>query len=228
MKTKIFVAFLTLFIFALFTGFNIFQIDKIDKIAITGYFINPNQYISFFNQSSKRFTLEEIEQKIEENQQTIANLLLSGVAFTHRRSMRSKGFETSTEFKKEFIKYRLEPYSISSENGFYIEKTSLITINDYIKNRVKRYTGVNGYLVQGEASFYFFDRISTLDTITNDILFEAAKDCILNAAIKAFGSNYIFEINGYFLLVEQPFFRFNNSIIYSRIKGYVIFYSFTR
>jgi len=230
MKIKICIfLFFSLMLFSIFFSFNIFQIDKLDKIPVTGYFINPNQYLSFFSdKANKTYTNEEIEKKIEENQQIIANLLLNGISFTHRRSLRSKGFEVSTEFKKEFIKYDLIPYSISSENGYYISKTSLITITDYIRNKVKRVTEVNGNLIQGEASFSFFDKINSIDSITEDVLFEAVKDCIINAVIKSYGNNYIFEINGYFNLVEMPQYRFSSSIIYVRIKGYVIFYSVTR
>jgi hypothetical protein len=83
-------------------------------------------------------------------------------------------------------------------------------------------------LIQGEASFSFFDKINSIDRITEDVLFEAVKDCIINAVIKSYGNNYIFEINGYFNLVEMPQYRFSSSIIYVRIKGYVIFYSVTR
>ena len=220
---------LSLILFSIFLSFNLFQIDKLDKIPITGYFINPNQYLSFFSdKANKIFTNEEIERKIEENQQIIANLLLNGVSFTHRRSLKSKGFEVSTDFKKEFIKYDLIPYSILSENGYYVSKTSLITITDYIRNKVKRVTQVNGNLIQGEASVSFFDKIDSISTITEDVLFAAVKDCIMNAVIKSFGNNYIFEINRYFNLVEVPQYRFNSSIIYVRIKGYVIFYSFTK
>ncbi len=229
----IFFIFFFLFVSLFLLGFNIFQIDKLDKIAITGYFINPNQYLSFFNQqnsqsANKTYDLSEIEKKIEENQQTIANLILNGISFIHKRSMRSKGFETSTEFKKEFIKFNLEPYSISSENGYYFSKTSLITITDYIRKKVKRITEVNGILMQADASLSFFDKIASLNTITEDVLFEAVKNCIINSVIKAYGNNYIFEINGYFNLVELPEYRFSGSIIYVRIKGYVIFYSFVR
>jgi len=223
----------SLFLIILFVffslSFTIFQIDKIDKLPITGYFINPNQYISFFNSSNNMLiTTEEIEKKIEENQQTIANLLLTGISFSHRRSLKSKGFEVSTDFKKEFIAYKLEPYSIYSENGFYVSKTSLITITDYIKKKVKRITEVNGILTQADASLSFFDKINSIDTITEDVLFEALKECIMNAVIKVYGNNYLFEINGYINLVEPPEYRFANSIIYVRIKGYIIFYSFTR
>lgn len=229
MKEKIIIIFFFLIILILFYSLNIFQIDNIDKIPVTGYFINPNQYLAFFNQTNtKIFSIEEIEKKIEENQQLIANLLLTGVSFIHKRSMKSKGFESETEFKKDFIDYKLEPYSIFQESGFYISKTSLITITEYIRKRVKRVTGANGILVSGEGSLSFFDKILGLDKITEDVLFEAVKNCILNAAIKAFGNNYIFEINGYFHLVEEPQYRFNSSLIYVRIKGYIIFYSFTR
>lgn len=231
MRLKLpYIVFLALIIISSISfSFTIFQIDKLENIPITGYFINPNQYLSFFpDKSNKTFSTEEIEKKIEENQQTIANLLLNGISFKHRRSMRSKGFETSTEFQKEFINYILQPYSISSENGFYISKTSLIKITDYIRKKVKRITEVNGILTQGEANLSFFDKLNSIDSITNEVLFEAVKDCILNAAIKTYGNNYIFEINGYFNLVEPPLYRFSNSLIYVRIKGYVIFYSFTR
>ncbi len=213
----------------LFISFSIFQIDKIEKIPITGYFINPNAYSSFFSDSKKvNFTIEQIEKKIEENQQTIANLILTGISFSHKRSLRIKGFEVSTDFKKEFIKYKLEPYSIYSENGYFVSKTSLITITDYIKNRLKRITQVNGILTQADASLSLFDNVDSIETITEDVIFEALKECIINAVIKAYGNNYLFEINGYINLTQPPEYRFANSLIYVRVKGYVIFYSFTR
>ncbi len=217
-----------IFLFLIFQSFNIFQIDKIEKLPITGYFINQEQYTSFFSQNNKKYSIEEIEKKIEENQQIIANLILTGISFSHRRSLRSKGFEISTNFNKEFIKYNLEPYSIFSENGYYVSKTSLITITDYIKNRVKRVTQVNGILTQADASLSFFEKLNSLDTITEDVLFEALKESIKNAVIKVYGNNYLFEINGYINLVEQPEYRFSSSLIYARVKAYVIFYSFTK
>lgn len=230
MKNRIKLIFLFFtFFFMVFQGFSILKIDYLDKIPITGYFINPAQYSSFYPDLLKKtYDQKEIENKIEENQQLIANLLLTGISFVHRRSMKSKGFELSTEFKKEFLKYELIPYSITSENGYYVTKTSLVTITDYIRKRVKRSIDVNGILIQGEASLSFFENIDTIENITSNVLYEAIKECIVNAALKTYGNNYIFEINGYFHLVEPVEYRFAGSLVYSRIKGYVIFYYFTR
>ncbi len=220
-------------------SFSILNIDSLDRIAISGYFINPYQYTAFLTEEEKvkifsssniildpeSLTNETIDSFIESNQQLIANLMLTGISFMHNRSQKANGFETKTYFDKNFIKYRLSPYKLSNVCGFYIEKTSLLTITDDIRNRVKRSTSVSGFISSADASISFFDKKNSILNLTEQVLYEAAANCIMTAVSKNYGNNYIFEIKGYFHLLEPPVYNFSASIIHVKIKGYIVFYA---
>ncbi|HQJ41305.1 MAG TPA: hypothetical protein PK449_07090, partial [Exilispira sp.] len=61
--------------------------------------------------------------------------------------------------------------------------------------------------------------------LTEQVLYEAVANCIMTAVSKNYGNNYIFEIKGYFHLLEPPVYNFSASIIHVKIKGYIVFYA---